>query len=324
MSGRLSETPGFVALEGGDARVELVPSEGGRIRSLHLFGREWLLGGDEIESPRPNAPLLTGGGWDECAPCAGGGPIPEWVKEYGGRSIPLGGETRLQQPEVNLATDSEGHHVTCVWRGDVLPWVLTRRIRVRPDGGVEAQYEALTTGREKLPFLWSALMLFPMGPETRLGFPAGSRFRISSLGKATPTGALNEVGGIWPRLTLDGKIRELSSPWSVPRQLVVTGWVDLPSERTVLSLRQGDEGLTISCDGAGVPHCGFIIDRGGKETIRGFRLPFRGGGTPVIALRPSLGAPDRYADALGDWHSVTWLMPGEPRRWTMTIRGGTL
>jgi hypothetical protein len=29
------------------------------------------------------------------------------------------------------------------------------------------------------------------------------------------------------------------------------------------------------------------------------------------------------ADALGDWQSATWLVPGEPRRWTVTIRAGS-
>lgn len=317
-----SDASGFVALEGGDARVEVVPAAGGRIRSLHLFGREWLLPGEGNTASTAPAPLLGGAGWDECAPCAGGGTIPAWVKGFGGITLPLGGEARTQHPEVRVATDAAGHRVTCIWRGTLLPWVLTRTLSVRPDGAIEARYEALATGREKVPFLWSALLRMPLDERTRLTMPDGARLRIASLGKATPTGARSDVQGLWPRLMLDGKMRELTTPTSVPRQMVVTGWVDLGPARASITIQQGDERLTITTDGAGVPHCGLIIDRDGKETVRGPRLPFRRGATPVLAVRPSLGAPDRLADALGDWRSVTWLTPGAPRRWTLTIRGG--
>ncbi len=296
--------------------------QGGRVRSLHLFGREWLLEGDENSAPRANASLLAGAGWDECAPSAGGGRIPDWVKGFGKKVVPYGGEARLQPIEALVATDTEGHRVTCVWRGETMPWVLTRTLLVRADGVVEARYEALATGRERVPFLWSALMLFPLTSATRLLLPEGARLRIASLGRATPTGKPSDIQGVWPRLTLDGVPRDLSKPWSVPKQMVVSAWVDLAAGRTMIQVLEGDERLTITCDGAGLPFCGVVIDRGGKESMRGLRVPFRRGGVPVLALRPSLGAPDRHSDALGEWQSATWLTPGEPRRWTMTIRGG--
>lgn len=300
----------------------MVPALGGRVRSLHLFGREWLLAGGPQAVPRANAALLTGAGWDECAPSAGGGKLPDWVKGLGGRVLPYGGEARLQVPEATLSTGADGHRLTCVWRGATIPWVLTRTLLVRPDGVVEAQYEALTTGRERVPFLWSALLLLPLGPDTRLKFPEGARFRVASLGRATPTGRPSDLQGIWPRLTLDGEPRDLSVPWTVPRHMVVSGWLDLGPGKALMQVREGEERLTISCDGATLPYCGVVIDRSGRESGRGLAGVFRRGGQPVLAIRPSLGAPDRHADALGDWQSITWLAPGEPRRWTLTIRGG--
>lgn len=312
--------PGFIALEGGDSRIEVVPTQGGRVRSLELFGREWLHVGDAESAPRANLAAASGAGWDECAPSAGGGQVPEWVKGIGGRTIPAGGEARTQVPETTLVTDAEGHRVTCRWRGERAPWSLTRTLLVRPDGAVEARYEASTSGPDRLPFLWSAWMVLPLTKTTRLRLPDGGRFRVASVVGATMQGGVMEGDGKWPRLILDEKSRDLSSPWSIPRKAQLSAWLDM-SGRSMIQLWQDDARLTISCDGAGVPFCGIVIDRSGAlhTRKRGLRRVM----TPTLSVAPSLGAPDNYKDALGDWQSMSWLVPGEPRRWTVTIRGGT-
>lgn len=318
-----SSGPGFIALEGGDARVEVVPTHGGRIRSLRLGGREWLLQGAAHEgplggaAPGANAGALGGAGWDECAPAAGAGTVPEYVKGIGGRPVPAGGEARLQVPEVELRTGVEGHTLRCTWRGDRLPWTLTRTLFVRPDGAVEARYEATATGTQRLPFLWSACLLMPFDARTQLRMP-DARFRVQSLAGAESTVTSGSTHQ-WPRLPVDGRARDLSAPWQLPRKVMVTGWLDLASTRSALQVRQQDRQLTITMDGEGVPHCGIVLDRGGLRT--GIKRGFLARGTaPALALMPSLGAPDRYAEALGDWQSVTWLAPGEPRHWTMVLR----
>jgi hypothetical protein len=319
--------PGFVALQGGDASVEVVPRHGGRIRSLRLGGHEWLAQSSDAAGPRAGDSVLAGAGWDECAPAAGGGTIPEWVKGVGGRPIPIGGEARLQEPEVSLHTDAEGHRLVCTWRGERLPWKLTRSLLVRPDGVVEARYEALAGGTQRLPFLWSANLLMPLGAKTRLRLPEAGRFRVATVTGATSTAASSTGGSAetdakWPRVFLDGRVRDLSTPWSVPRKTLLAGWLDLGTARGMIQVMQDEAKLTISCDGAGVPHCGVAIDRGGTAGGAS-RSPFARRGRPVIAIRPSLGAPDRYTEALGDWQSITWLVPGESRRWTLTLRAGT-
>ncbi len=314
--------PGFIALEGGDARVEVVPSHGGRIRSLHLFGREWLAQSPDGSGPRAGQSALAGAGWDECAPAAGGGTVPEWVKGIGGRPIPVGGEARLQTPEVELHTGAEGHSLRCTWRGERLPWKLTRTLIVKPDGVVEARYEAFASGKHRLPFLWSANLLMPLGAGTRLKLPEAGRFRIASVSGAKSSGGVTEGDGKWPRLLLDGRSRDLSAPWSVPRRTTLAGWLDLAGARAMIQVVQDEARLTISADGAGIPHCGVVIDRGGAGDGQS-RGPFTRRARPALALRPSLGAPDRYGEALGDWQSITWLVPGEARRWTLTLRAGT-
>lgn len=310
--------PGFIALEGGDSRVEIVPAQGGRIRSLHLFGREWLLAGDAVHG-RKSAPVMKGYGWEECAPAAGGGTLPGWVKGCGGVRLPEGGEARTQVPHTSLITDHEGHKVSTTWVGQLMHWELTRTIVVRPDGAVEARYEAKTTGKERLPFLWSAWLLLPLTSRSRLRLPDGARFRVSQLRGATRAGAATEDAR-WPRLSLDDKPRDLSQPWSLPRKAELSGWLDLGAGRSLIQFLDDDARLTLSCDGEGVPYLGVMIDRAGAAHAEGFG--FRREGTPSIALVPSLGAPQGFSDALGDWQSVSWLVPGEPRRWTVTIRGG--
>lgn len=313
--------PGFIALEGGESRIEVVPQHGGRVRSLRLGGREWLLPASPGTEPRVGGRPIEGAGWDECAPAAGGGTVPEWVKGIGGRPVPVGGETRTKVPEVQLRTDAGGHAVECVWRGDRLPWVLHRTLLIRPDGAVEARYEALTTGEHRLPFLWSAHLLFPLAADTRVKLPDAARLRISDITGAAMEKAEADEGAKWPRLTLDGKPRDLAAPWSVPKSTLLHGWVDLSLGRSSIQLTQGSARLTISTDGAGVPVCGIAIDRSGsRAAVDGRR---RTTARPVLALVPSLGAPDRYAEALGEWQSVTWLVPGEPRRWTLTLRAET-
>ena len=264
---------------------------------------------------------MTGAGWDECAPAAGGGPVPEWVKGIGGRPVPPGGEARLQSPDVTLCTSDEGHQLRCTWRGERLPWTLTRTLLVRPEGVVEARYEAIATGTNRLPFLWSALMLFPLDVATRINLPNAARLRVHSLTGAELGGGTTTSAHQWPRLTLDGKLRDLSAPWQLPRKTTMTGWVDLGVSRVALQLVHGTSTLSITTDGAGIPHCGVMLDRAGARH-GGSRGPFSRSVPPALALSPSLGAPDRYAEALGDWQSITWLVPGEPRRWTMTFRAG--
>ncbi len=323
MTAAAREAPGYIALEGGDSRVEIVPALGGRVRSMHLFGHEWLFQGDDASLPRAGRPVMSAAGWDECAPSAGGGAMPEWVKGVGGRALPVGGEARLQQPETSLHTDHEGHKVTCIWRGERMPWVLARTVLVRPDGAVEARYEARTTGTDRLPFLWSAFLLMPLTAKTRLRLPDGGRLRIASLTGAAMKGEVMEGEGKWPRLVLDGRSRDLSSPWSVPKRTQLHAWLDMAGGRSMIQLWQDDVRLTVTTDGAGVPYCGFFVDRDGTHHGSRRRITGRRSGSPALALSPSLGAPDTYSSALGEWQSMTWLVPGEPRRWTMTIRAGS-
>jgi galactose mutarotase-like enzyme len=310
-------SPGTIVLEGGDARVTVVPAHGGRVSALRVGGREWLLAPRSSAAPSAEEMVLAGGGWDECAPAAGGGALPDGVKGQGSRTrVPRGGESRLQRPSVDLQTTSEGHALRMQWRGDALPWTLTRTLVVRRDGVVEAKYEAVALAKQRLPFLWSAHLLLPLSKSTRLRLPDASRFRIAGpeVSDRTPVAVTTP----WPRFEWEKQVLDLSAPWTLPKSRIVPGWADLTGGRATVQVQEGELSLAITTDGDGVPFCGVAIDRGGLR--HGARGAFARKSPPALALSPSLGAPDRYADAMGDWASVTWLAPNEPRRWSMEFR----
>ena len=152
-------------------------------------------------------------------------------------------------PDLDLRTTAEGHSLRCTWRGDRLQWTLTRTLLVRPDGVVEARYEATNTGTQRLPFLWSACLLMPLGSQTRLKMPDATRFRVQSV-LGVEEAQTGSVAQQWPRLAIKGSARDLSSPWQLPRGSMVTGWLDLAHARAALQVGEGAATLSIATDGS--------------------------------------------------------------------------
>ena len=295
---RAPAEPGSITLHGGDARIEVVPAEGGRVRSLQLAGREWLMQGVRSSAPPSGGGVLAGAGWAESAPTA---------------------ETHLPTPSVDLRTSAEGHQLTCVWQGDALPWTLTRTLMVRPDGSVEAAYEARTTGKDRLPFLWRACLLMPLDQRTRLRLPDAMPYEVHSVTGAERD-ALATAVQPWPRLTLGGRVRDLSDPWQLPRSSMVATWFAVAGSLAV-RVTQGDRQLSVTMDGEGTPHCGLVLDRAGVRA--GAKVgAFSRGLAPAIALMPALGAPDPSVESNGGAKSAAWLTPGTARRWRMVVRAG--
>lgn len=275
-----AEEPGSIVLTGGEARVEVVPTLGGRVRGLQLGGRDWLLPGE---------------GWEEQA----------------------GGESGPPLRDVELRTGAQGHMLRTVWRGDRAPWTLTRTLIVRPDGVVEARYEAVATGQERLRFTWGAALHVPLEKTTRVHAPDAARFHVGSAegiakGEAAPVAVQP-----WPRLAVGERTHDLSRPWGLPRTAHVGGWLDLAGARSDVQVEQGGRTLRVHADGQLPPHCALRFDRAGARTgvKRGL---FTRGPAPALALVPSLGVTDA-AEAAGDARPACWLVPGEPRKWTLTF-----
>ena len=104
---------GTVELQGGDARVVLIPALGGKIAELWLGARQWLWKNPQLPFRLPDAKAsyvlsADSGGWDECFPTVGACTLPSLVRGAGGRELPDHGELWSQQPALTLTTGDDG------------------------------------------------------------------------------------------------------------------------------------------------------------------------------------------------------------------------
>ncbi|MDQ8154985.1 MAG: hypothetical protein P3B98_10020 [Gemmatimonadota bacterium] len=319
---------GTVELRGGNARVVLVPSLGGKLSELWFGERQWLWRNPQLpfRLPTPGTSyVLTAdsGGYDECFPTVGACALPSLVRGAGGRELPDHGELWSQQPSLQLTTGEAGHRAHCVWQGEALPYRFERSVVVTPRGEVRCEYAATNLGEQKIPFIWSAHPLLPLGADTRLELPEGARVRVwAQVGV--------DLGGMaaehrWPRARCGGQLLDFSVParaWKKPFACKL--FVDLPPGVHALRVLEGDQALTAHVDAAEVPHLALWINRGAWNPLpRTSWMPWR---RPApyhnFAFEPAIGAPDTLSDALGAWEGAHWLEAGETRRWTLTWTGG--
>jgi galactose mutarotase-like enzyme len=315
----------------------LVPALGGKVRDMHLGGRQWLWHNPDVPFalPREGAryeEMEAAGGFDECFPTVGSCRLPRWVEGARWVKLPDRGELWAQPPEIAIMTDQEGHSATCTWSGAALPYQFTRRITVHPEGWVAFAYSATNTGKHRIPFLWSSHPIFPLTPRTRIVLPDGARVRLCSQ-SGVDFGKPGEEH-TWPRLTArgprGGKKLDLSRPY------IATGgdyscklFVELPRREVTVVVEEGSSRLEMHLQGREIPTVGISINRqsarapGARQSFG--RWPFgkkiRAGCT--IAIEPCLGAPESLRDALGKWDDAHWLEPGGTARWGMTWRAAT-
>ncbi|MCC6770711.1 MAG: hypothetical protein IT360_05820 [Gemmatimonadaceae bacterium] len=304
---------GFLELRGGETRVVLVPSLGGKITELFMGGREWLWTSDVIPLSRGidgMSYLESGdsGGFDECFPTVSSCRVPGWVRAFGGIELPDHGELWSQEPQLSVRTAADGQRAIFTWRGVRLPYRLQRSVRVVPDGSVQMDYVLSNDGVDRLPFIWSTHPMFPLTPETRLLLPEGARLRVFARHEIE----LGEVRSEhrWPYVRGSGKVHDFVVPFGVAKKYACKLFVDLPEGSA--ALRQGDSELSITFDPSQVTHLGIWINKHGWT-------PFRRESRYLnLAFAPCIGAPDSLSDALGDWKSAAWVDPGTERRWSVT------
>lgn len=319
---------GTVELQGGDARVVLIPALGGKIAELWLGARQWLWKNPQLPFRLPDAKAsyvlsADSGGWDECFPTVGACTLPSLVRGAGGRELPDHGDLWSQQPALTLTTGDDGHRAHLIWTGECLPYRFERTVLVTPRGTVRCDYAATNRGEMRMPFLWSAHPLLPLTGATRLVLPDGARVRVwAELGV--------DLGGVgaehrWPRLRSGGQLLDVSAPAGARKQPYACKlFVDLPRGAQSLSVIEGGAMLTATFDAADVTHLGLWINHGGWNPLpRTSVLPWR---KPApyhnLGFEPAIGAPDTLSDALGAWESAQWLEPGETRRWSVSWSGG--
>lgn len=320
---------GTVELRGGNARAVVIPALGGKISELWFGEKQWLWKNAQLPFRAPvkgASYVLTAdsGGYDECfptvAPCA----LPSTVRGAGGRELPDHGELWSQPAALQLTTSDAGHRAHATWRGEALPYVFERALVVTPDGAVRCEYAVTNTGDFKIPFVWAAHPLLPLGRDTRLALPEGARVRVFSEHGIDLGGSGAEHR--WPRARWGGQLLDLSTPArAFKKPYACMLYVDLPPEAQRLSVVDGDEELTAHLDGSVVTHLGLWINAGGWNPLpRTSWLPWK---KPApyfnLGFEPSVGAPGMLSDAIGAWDAAQWLEAGATRAWTVTWTGGT-
>ncbi|MBI2408364.1 MAG: hypothetical protein HYV19_08715 [Gemmatimonadetes bacterium] len=318
---------GSVELRGGNARVVIIPSLGGKISELWFGERQWLWRNAQLPYRTPVAGasyVLTAdsGGLDECFPTVGACTLPSLVRGAGGRELADHGELWAQQPALALTTNDDGHRAHLAWRGDQLPYTFERTLLVTPCGEVRCEYAATNIGELKLPFVWASHALVPLSRGTRVLLPDGARTRVAAqhgVDLGNP-GAEHR----WPRVRSGGQILDFSSPgraWKRPFACML--YVDLPADGQHVSVAEGTDLLTASFSSAEVPHLGLWVNHGGWNPLpRTSWLPWRKP-TPYFNLgfEPAIGAPGTLSEALGAWEGAQWIEPGATRRWMVTWTG---
>lgn len=307
----------YAELRGGDARVLLVPSLGGKVAELWLAGRQWLWQNPLIPMALPVegaswVETADTGGIDECFPTVGACRVPGWVRGAGGVELPDHGELWSMEPSVDIRTSPEGQMIVCRWSGQRYPYRFERTIRVDGAGVVHFDYACINDGHERLPFVWAAVPQFPLTDQTRVEVRDGTRLRVYARHGVEMGEPRSEHQ--WPFVRAGAKALDFSAPHEVARKYACKLYLDM--EEGGANLREGDRALELRWKSQQITHLGLWFNKRGWTPFRD-EAPYLN-----CAIGPSIGAPDTVTDALGDWKAGAWLDPAIPKRWGFTVRGG--
>lgn len=306
---------GFVELRGGGSRVSIVPALGGKIAQLELGGRQWLWTNDAIPYAVPDenasyAETADTGGYDECFPTIGACKVPTWIKGFGGAHLPDHGELWSQAPTIDVRTSPDGQTATTTWMGRRMPYRLTREVRVTPTGEVECNYEAVNTGTDRVPFIWSAQPVLPLTSTTRIELPNATRLHVYAQHEIQLGVGATDLR--WPLIRSAGRLLDMSSPFAIAKKYACKLFLEMREGRAAIV--EDAMRLEVTFDAADVPNFGLWINRGGWTPLK------RGKPYSNLAFEPCIGAPDTLEEALGAWKSAHWLEAGKSRRWQLRWR----
>ncbi len=321
-----SPDPAFATLRAGDAAVTLLPSLGGRVRDVWLGGRQWLWHNPDARFTVSDEDASLGeavgsGGFDECFPTVAACKLPGWVEGAAGVKIAERGALWQQRCETAIGTDEGGTSAQCHWTIHPLAFAFTRTVTVRPEGVVDFAYTARNDGAHRLPFLWAAHPVLPLGRRTQVVLPKGAKTRVW-MSDGTEIAA-DETVHEWPRVRSGARLVDVSRPAALGDRFACTMFVELPRAETAIAVREGDLTLEMRVHGRELSHAGIWINRGvlaPTERKRPFIRLRRPRAYSTLTIGPCLGAPESLADALGDWETARWIEPGATARWAMTWR----
>jgi galactose mutarotase-like enzyme len=278
-----------------------------------LNGREWLWRSDQIPlaPPLPEASYVEtadSGGWDECFPTVGPGPIPG--APPGTPPLPDHGELWAAPWTSSVYDGPEGTTLAGSARGTAFPYEFHRQVTLEPDQPVmRLSYALRHTGGAPFPWIWSAHPLLNVQPGSVLELPGVTQVKVAAVHGRDDLSENDVVS--WP-----GAIGGDSDRFTFPTDgsWAVKLFGDLAGEgRMILTDPRRGERLEMVVQPDQVPQVGAWINCRGWAP-RG-RTPYYN-----LALEPCIGAPDRLDVAVQEWHTAQTLQPGEERSWSLEVR----
>jgi hypothetical protein len=277
--------------------VTVLPRHGAKIASLRYLPteREWLEQPDrELREPPEYGSVFTDGdmfGWDEMVPTIIGCTYPDGL--HRGVTLPDHGEVWT----LVWSAERDGEALVCRTMGRVLPYRLTRTMRVE-GSRLQLDYELATTGSTPLWLLWAAHPQFVISQfGTRVVLPP----EVNRLVDVTPGRRPHTVH--WPSAAVESS---LGLPKGVGRKLY------LPPEAHVgaVALIDGDDcWLRLAWNPTVVPYLGIWLDNGAYARH------------PVIALEPTTGYYDDLALAVSQGR-LPRVPPEQPLQWSVEVTLG--
>lgn len=316
MSYRQTNVSGFpaVALRSSQIEIVAVPALGMKLTNLRrLNGREWLWRSDQIPlaPPMPGASYVEtadSGGWDECFPTVGPGPIPG--APTGTPSLPDHGELWSAPWTSSVHNGGEGTSLAGSATGMLFPYEFHRRVTLDPDEPVARfRYRLQHRGNMPFPWIWSSHPLLNVQPGSVLSLAGVSQVRVAAVHGRKDLQVDDIVS--WPG-GIGGEADQFTFPQNGGWAVKVFGDVGEGSRMVLTDPRRGER-LEFAVRAEEVPQVGIWINCRGWAP-RG-RSPYYN-----LALEPCIGAPDRLDLAVGEWHTAQTLHPGEVRDWGIEVR----
>ncbi len=283
-----------VALENGSLRVVMVPELGGKIASIYdcVTGFEWMAGpGNRSVRPATLGAAYTEydmSGWDEMFPTISSCVYPE-PGPYTGQALPDHGEAwslpwAFGEGVAEGLEEGPEDEVSLTVAGRVLPYRLTRRLRLGRERKMTIEYTLVNLGEEAFAYLWTPHPQFACGEGGRLVLPPEVDEVHNVLPESWGWGEPGARHG-WPEEAgPDGQRVELNRVRGVDT-CAGRKYYLAPDRRVDWCRveRAGGEGsLTMRWDPAEVPYLGLWIDEGAFN------------GEPAVTPEPATG----YYDSL--------------------------
>lgn len=301
----------------------ITPALGAKITALidRRNGHDWIwkdhrrlpLADLPLRGRTPSSPPFADSdlsGFDECFPSVGPGTYP------GDERVPLPDHGETWSQSWTCWPIPGGVRTT--FHGRVLPYTLTRELRLRPGARMRLDYQLTNHASVPLVHGWSAHPLFKAAGACQVLIPAGSSMRREFglgpriVGDPNPPPGQPAAIEHWPHVETDGRTWDLSDASRSVGPSIDKVVVDTPAQGWVAILDCAGRWLRLDIAPSSIPYVGVCTNLSRWPQPRPQRW---------IALEPSFASSDRLDTAVSRGEAGVLRARGT-QRWTFTIAVG--